>query len=88
MSVSFPTKCFLFTNLSCLALEIFRFFKACAKFKTLQNNLASWDLEMGFNSLFKGLMLYCSLTHHKGMWMNGGNAPLVFNLSMPQLLCV
>jgi hypothetical protein len=55
---------------------------------TLQNNSASWDLQTGFNSLFKGLMLYRSLAHHEGTWMNGSIAPLVFNLGMPHLLYV
>jgi hypothetical protein len=49
MSVSFPTKCFLF-------LEIFRVFEYNAQnLNTLQNNSVSWDLQMGFNSAFKGL---------------------------------
>jgi hypothetical protein len=45
-----------FTNLSRLVLEIFRFFEKHAQhLNTLQNNSASWDLEVGFNSAFKGL---------------------------------
>jgi len=39
-----------------LVLEIFGFFKKHAQnFNTLQNNSASWDLEMGFYSAFEGL---------------------------------
>jgi hypothetical protein len=88
MSVSFPTKCFLFHKFILLGsrnIQVFR--KHVQNLSTLQNNSASRDLQMGFNS-FNGLMLYCSLTHHKDMWMNGGIPPLVFNLGMPQLLYV
>ena len=47
---------FCFTNLSRLVLEIFRFFEYHAQnLNTPQNNSASWDLQMGFNSAFKGL---------------------------------
>jgi len=47
---------FCFTNLSCLVLEIFRFFEKHAQnLNTPQNNSASWDLQMGFNLAFKGL---------------------------------
>jgi len=56
MSVSFPTKCFLFQifiPLSSRNIQVFR--KACAKFKYPQNNSASWDLQMGFNFAFKRL---------------------------------
>jgi hypothetical protein len=39
-----------------LVLEIFRFFKKHAQnLTTLQNNSVSWDLQVGFNSVFKGL---------------------------------
>jgi len=51
MYVSFPTKCFCFTNLSRLVLEIFSFFEKHAQnLNTPQNtwNSASWDLQMGF----------------------------------------
>jgi hypothetical protein len=55
-SISVPTKCFLFHKLSCLVLEIFRFFEYHAQnLNTLQNNSVSWDLQMGFNLAFKGL---------------------------------
>jgi len=58
MSVSFPTKCFCFTNLSHLVLEIFRFFKKQVQnLNTLQNNSVSKDLQMGFNSRMKGLIM-------------------------------
>jgi len=58
MSVSFLTKCFLFHNLSRLVLEIFKFFEKHAQnLNTPQNNSASWDLQMGFNSAFKGLKI-------------------------------
>ena len=54
---SSPQNVFGFTNLSRLVLEIFRFFENHAQnLNTLQNNSASWDLQMGFNSAFKGLM--------------------------------
>jgi hypothetical protein len=47
---------FCFTNLSHLVIEIFGFFENHAQnLNTPQNNLASWDLQMGFNSAFKGL---------------------------------
>ena len=53
---SSPQNAFCFTNLSGLVLEIFRFFKNHAQnLNTTQNNSASWDLQMGFNSVFKGL---------------------------------
>jgi len=43
-------------NLSRLVLEIFRVFEYHAQnLNTLQNNSASCDLQMGFNSAFKGL---------------------------------
>jgi hypothetical protein len=39
-----------FTNLSRLVLKIFKFFEKHAQnLNTLQNNSASWDLQMGFN---------------------------------------
>jgi len=51
-----PQNAFCFTNLSRLVLEIFRFFENHAQnLNTLQNNSASWDMQMGFNSVFKGL---------------------------------
>jgi len=37
-----------------LVLEIFRFFEKHVQ-NTPQNNSASWDLQMGFNSVFKWL---------------------------------
>jgi len=49
----------------------------------LQNNSASWDVQMGFNSLFKELMLYCSLIHPAGTWMNRGITPLMLTLACP-----
>jgi len=53
---SSPQNAFCFTNLSCLVLEIFRFFENHVQnLNTLQNNSVSWDLQMGFNSVFKGL---------------------------------
>ena len=53
---SSPQNSFCFTNLSCLVLEIFRFLENHAQnLNTPQNNSASWDLQMGFNSAFKGL---------------------------------
>ena len=43
-------------NLSRLVLEILKFFKKHAQnLNTPQNNSVSWDLQMGFNSVFKGL---------------------------------
>jgi len=52
MSVSFPTNSFCFKNLSRLVLEIFRFFEKHAQnLNTPQNNLVSWDLQVGFNSV-------------------------------------
>ena len=43
---------FCFTNLSCLVLEIFRFLeKHPQNLNTLQNSSASWNLQMGFNSV-------------------------------------
>ena len=54
---------FCFTNLSCVVLEIFRFFKKHAQnLNTPQNNSASWDLQMGFNLAFKGLNRQTSQT--------------------------
>jgi len=47
---------FCFTDLSRLVLEIFRFYEKHAQnLNSLQNNSASWDLQMGFNFAFKGL---------------------------------
>ena len=55
MSVSFPTKCFFFHKFILLVLEIFRFFEYHEQnLNTLQKNSASWDLQMGINSAFKG----------------------------------
>jgi hypothetical protein len=51
-------------NVSCLVLEIFRFFEKHAQnLNTPQNNLASWDLQIGFNSAFKGLSYQDSQQH-------------------------
>jgi len=51
-----PQNAFCFTNLSHLVLEIFRFFEHHAQnLNTLQKNSVSWDLQLGFNSVFKGL---------------------------------
>jgi len=45
-----PQIAFCFTNLSRLVLIIFKFFEKHAQnLNTLQNNLVSWDLQMGFN---------------------------------------
>jgi hypothetical protein len=69
-----PHSAFSFTNLSRLILEIFTFFEKHAQnLNTPQNNSASWDLEMGLNSVFKGLKYifwFYSMTH---LWffMNG-----------------
>jgi len=53
---SSPQNAFCFTTLSRLVLEVFRYFENHAQnLNTPQNNLASWDLQMGFNSAFKGL---------------------------------
>ena len=64
---SSPQNAFCFTNLSRLDLEIFRFFEKHAQnLNTLQNNSASWALQMGFNLAFKGLIsveLLAWLTH-------------------------
>jgi hypothetical protein len=50
---------FCFRNLSHVVLEIFRFFENHAQnLNTPQNNSASWDLQMGFNSAFKELKRY------------------------------
>jgi hypothetical protein len=84
MSVSYPTKCFLFHKFILLGprnIQVFQ--KHAQNLDTLQYNSLSWDLQTGFNLLFKGLMLYRSLAHHEGSWMNGGIAPLVFNLLCP-----
>jgi len=51
----FPQSAFGFTNLSCFDLKTFRFFKKHEQnLNTPQNNSASWDLQMGFNLVFKG----------------------------------
>ena len=51
-----PQNAFCFTDLSLLVLKIFRFFKKHAQnLNTPQNILESWDLQLGFNSEFKGL---------------------------------
>jgi len=55
---SSPQNAFCFTNLSRLVLEIFRFCEYHAQnLNTPQKNLASWDLQLGFNSVFKGLKI-------------------------------
>jgi hypothetical protein len=47
-----PQIAFCFTNLSHLVLEILGFFEKNAQnLNALQNNSASWDLQMGFNSV-------------------------------------
>jgi len=46
-----PQSAFGFTNLSCFDFKIFRFSKKHAQ---NLNNSASWDLQMGFNLVFKG----------------------------------
>jgi hypothetical protein len=47
-----PQNVFCFTNLSRLVLEIFKFFeKHTQNLNTPQNNSASWDLKMGFNTV-------------------------------------
>ena len=52
-----PQNAFCFTNLSLLVLETFRFFEYYVQnLNTPQKNSASWDLQMGFNSAFKGLI--------------------------------
>ena len=52
-----PQNAFCFTYLSRLVLEIFRVCKYHAQnLNTPQNNSVSWDLQMGFNSVFKGLI--------------------------------
>ena len=62
---SSPQNAFCFTSLSRLVLEIFRFFKNHAQnLNTPQNNSASWDLQMGFNSAFKGLIFVWFLLVH------------------------
>jgi hypothetical protein len=68
MSVSFPTKCFFFHKFIPLVLEIFRFFEKHAhNLNTLQNNLVGWDLQIGFNLVFKGLMM---LGRNYHLWLN------------------
>jgi len=58
-----PQYAFCFANLSRLVLEIFRFCEYHAQnLNTPQKNSASWDLHLGFNSAFKGLMAYCLMT--------------------------
>jgi hypothetical protein len=47
-----PQIAFCFTNFSRLVLKIFKFFEKHAQnLNTPQNNLASWDLKMGFNTV-------------------------------------
>jgi hypothetical protein len=47
-----PQMAFCFTNLSRLVLEIFKFYEKHAQnLNTPQNNSASWDLQMGFNTV-------------------------------------
>jgi len=49
-----PQNAFCFTNLSRFVLEIFRDCEYHVQnLNTPQNNSASWDLQMGFNSAFK-----------------------------------
>ena len=58
-----PQNAFCFTNLYPLVLEIFRFCEYHAQnLNTPQKNSASWDLQLGFNSAFKGLKnIHCSV---------------------------
>jgi len=59
---SSPQNAIGFTNLSRLVLEIFRFFEKHAQnLNTLQNNSASWDLQMGFNMGVKLQLLQLAL---------------------------
>ena len=52
-----PQIAFCFTHLSRLVLKIFKFFeKHVQNLNTLQNNSASWDLQMGFNMVCYGLI--------------------------------
>ena len=52
-----PQNAFCFTNLSHLVLEILRFCEYHAQnLNTPKKNSASWDLQLGFNSAFKGLI--------------------------------
>ena len=47
-----PQIAFCFTNLSRLVLEIFKFFEKHAQnLNTPQNNSASWNLQMVFNTV-------------------------------------
>jgi hypothetical protein len=47
-----PQIAFCFTNLSYLVLEMFKFFEKHAQnLNAAQNNSATWDLQMGFNSV-------------------------------------
>jgi len=51
-----PKNAFVFTNLYRSVLEIYRFCEYHAEhLNTLQKNSVSWDLQLGFNSVFKGL---------------------------------
>jgi len=60
-----PQNAFCFTNLSHLVLEIFRFCEYHAQnLNTPQKNSASWDLQLGFNSAFKGLS---TLKHYSNL---------------------
>ena len=55
-----PHSALSFINLSCLILKMFRFFEKHAQnLNTPQNNSASWDLQMGLNSVFKELKCIC-----------------------------
>ena len=66
-----PQNAFCFRNLSRLVIEIFRFFEYHAQnLNTPQKNLASWDLQMGFNSAFKGLnkSLKCQMSPKAIQW--------------------
>jgi len=65
---SSPQNAFCFTNLSHVILEIFRFFENHVQnLNTSQNNLASWDLQMGFNLAFKGLtQSWCNMLFLRG----------------------
>jgi hypothetical protein len=55
-----------FIRLSSPNIQVFR--KSCAKFKSpppkkkKKNISASWDLQMGINSAFKGLNAHCNTT--------------------------
>jgi len=64
-----PQIAFCFTNLSRLILEILMFFeKYVQNLNTPQNNSASWDLQVGFHSAFKGLMIQLSIVEFRQMY--------------------